>query len=257
MIKELNSEEPTDARWDLLGKSALPQDQFREAADDVNKFLEEGRIHIERILSEANGLGIEIHFGSALDFGCGLGRQAQALCRHFKHVTGVDVWAAVVAEANKLNKFVDKCDYLVNKSSDLSRFQDGTFDMIHSYVVLQHIHPSFSMKYISEFARVLHPGGLLVFQLPSRRRDSTFARRFRLILNPHLPTTVLKTIMKTRYGSVKRTRYEMYEIKRERVVRLLAELDLKVIAVTPDNHLLGWESFWYWCEKRKRVTNRT
>jgi SAM-dependent methyltransferase len=40
--------------------------------------------------------------------------------------------------------------------------------MILSWITLQHMRPRYARRYISEFLRVLAPGGLLVFQYPSK-----------------------------------------------------------------------------------------
>jgi hypothetical protein len=55
----------------------------------------------------------------------------------------------------------------VNDRDDLALFESGVFDLIYSDIVLQHIAPEFSTRYVQEFTRVLAPGGVAVFQLPS------------------------------------------------------------------------------------------
>jgi SAM-dependent methyltransferase len=40
--------------------------------------------------------------------------------------------------------------------------------LIYTSVVLQHMEPQLSIRYLREFARVLRPGGILVFQIPDR-----------------------------------------------------------------------------------------
>ena len=57
--------------------------------------------------------------------------------------------------------------YHLNPVSDLRLFPDDHFDFIYSNIVLQHMEPGYSRKYIQEFIRILVPGGLVVFQLPS------------------------------------------------------------------------------------------
>src|SRR5262249_5547329 len=44
---------------------------------------------------------------------------------------------------------------------------DAAFDLVYSNVVLQHMEPEYSARYIHEFTRILAPGGVAVFQLPS------------------------------------------------------------------------------------------
>src|SRR5207248_4370527 len=61
-----------------------------------------------------------------------------------------------------------RCHFVVNPANDLTLFPDDSFDLIYSSLVLQHMRPEYSLNYIKEFLRVLAPGGLLVFQIPSR-----------------------------------------------------------------------------------------
>src|SRR5262249_53742407 len=46
-------------------------------------------------------------------------------------------------------------------------FRDGVFDLVISLIVLQHVPAALSVRYLLEFARVLRPGGVMAFQLPS------------------------------------------------------------------------------------------
>ena len=51
---------------------------------------------------------------------------------------------------------------------DLTVFSDASFDLVASDIVLQHLPDRATVEgYLAEFVRVLKPGGLLVFQLPS------------------------------------------------------------------------------------------
>ena len=57
---------------------------------------------------------------------------------------------------------------MCNPAGDLSRFTDGSIDMIYSWITLQHVQPRYARRYMQEFLRVLAPGGLLLFQYPSQ-----------------------------------------------------------------------------------------
>ena len=61
--------------------------------------------------------------------------------------------------------------YLLNGRSDLASIADGSADLVHSSVVLQHIPPELAEGYIREFLRVAKPGGGLIFQVPSHLSD--------------------------------------------------------------------------------------
>jgi SAM-dependent methyltransferase len=139
---------------------------------DLEEFLRTGVDEIDELLAWLQKLGVEVRPGRALDFGCGVGRLTQALARHFTECDGVDIAPSMIERARLLNQFGENCRYHVNDRDDLALFGDGAFDLIYSDIVLQHIAPEFSAKYVKEFTRVLAPGGVAVFQLPSHPLDS-------------------------------------------------------------------------------------
>ncbi len=134
---------------------------------DIDEFLATGVDEIDALLAWLRELGVAYAHGRALDFGCGVGRLTQALARTFGECDGVDIAPSMVQRANELNRFGEHCRYHVNDRDDLALFADGTFDLVYSDIVLQHIAPEFSARYVREFTRVLAPGGVVVFQLPS------------------------------------------------------------------------------------------
>lgn len=105
--------------------------------------------------------------GRALDFGCGVGRLAQALAPHFDHVTGVDVAASMVERARRFDRSRGNVEYVVNVRPDLACFADRSFDFVLTASVLQHMRPDYQLGYLREFVRVLRPGGCAFFQLPT------------------------------------------------------------------------------------------
>src|SRR5207253_2739240 len=114
---------------------------------------------------------------------------------------------------------------------DLSCFADGEFDLVVSDIVLQHM-PSTNLikSYISEFLRVLHPGGLAIFQLPSHigllRRIQWRRRLYRAMRSVGFSEHLLYE----RLGLVPMAMRSLPEAAvREHVARLGGEL-LKVIA---------------------------
>jgi len=108
---------------------------------------------------------ISVPAGDALDFGCGIGRLTQAMAPHFTSVTGVDVSQPMIDLAREKNSHGDSVRYICNTRPDLSEFPDGSFDFILSAIVLQHMRPLYSLRYLGEFLRILRPGGLLFFQI--------------------------------------------------------------------------------------------
>jgi SAM-dependent methyltransferase len=153
-----------DPYWAILSE---PDRRFGRW--DRETFLTSGRNEIDEVLREGARFGLPVAHRDALDFGCGAGRLTQALSRHFERCLGLDVAEQMISEARQLAAGIENCQFAVHHSPELDSLETGTFDLVVSRLVLQHI-PSADAKarYISEFVRVLRPGGLLAFQLPSR-----------------------------------------------------------------------------------------
>ena len=146
---------------------------FRETRGnqwDPELFFARGRKEISAALEGLSKLGLEIRRDRALDFGCGVGRLTQALCEEFEDVVGVDISSSMVDAARRFNRHGERCRYIVNTSDSLDSLEDAGFDFIYSNITLQHIPPEASVSYIEEFIRLLRPGGIALFQIPSGPR---------------------------------------------------------------------------------------
>ncbi len=154
-----------DPLWAILSDPSKKDGKW-----NIARFFQTGVSEIASLLYELDSRQIALHRGSALDFGCGAGRLTQALGPQFNRVVGVDISPEMVAVATRLNRFPQRVSYVSNHAANLKVFGDGTFNFIVSNIVLQHIPPAIARQYLQEFLRVLAPGGILVFQLPSHRR---------------------------------------------------------------------------------------
>ena len=76
----------------------------------------------------------------------------------------------MIESAEQYNKFRHRCEYRVNTTDDLTQLDDASFNFVYSNISLQHSPPEASSKYIAEFFRVLRPGGVALFQIPSGPR---------------------------------------------------------------------------------------
>lgn len=138
---------------------------------DVEEFVSSGRAHIAKLLRSLEDARASFQPGVCLDFGCGVGRLTIPLSESFARTIGVDVAASMVDAARRFLRPGDRCEFVVNRDPDLRQFPQATFDVVHSCLVLQHIPPDVSLRYIAEFFRVAKPGGLVVFQLPAETRS--------------------------------------------------------------------------------------
>ena len=160
-----------DPLWAILSDPTKAGRQW-----DLPRFLETGRREISLLFYQLRALGLSVERRAALDFGCGVGRLSQPLASHFERVVGVDVSAEMIRLANAINQHPDRVRYVCNVRDDLEIFPAGEFSFIYSNVVLQHIVPDRALLYLGEMLRVLAPGGLLVFQLPSHLRPEAEQR---------------------------------------------------------------------------------
>jgi SAM-dependent methyltransferase len=136
----------------------------------LKSFFQTGAREISLLMHDLQRFGISPARERALDFGCGVGRLTLPLSSHFRHVMGVDVSPTMIEHARRLNPRADRVSYVVNDASDLRQFPSNGFDFIYSNIVLQHVPPELALSYVHEFFRLLAPGGLTVFQLPSHAR---------------------------------------------------------------------------------------
>lgn len=155
-----------DPLWAILSDPAKKGRKWR-AAD----FFETGRREISVLMFRLRVKGIPVARGQALDFGCGIGRLSQALAPHFDRVAGVDISETMIKLAGLANQFPEKVRYFRSEDENLALFGDAEFDFIYTNIVLQHIRPEIVRGYWVGFRRILKPGGLLIFQLPSHPRE--------------------------------------------------------------------------------------
>ena len=146
----------------------------------VDDFFASGDAHVKKWLRILRELGATFYPGTCLDFGCGVGRLTRPLSESFLSTVGIDVAKSMIAVARRYNRN-PRCRFVVNRDPDLRSINASTFDFVHSCLVLQHIPPDVTIKYIEEFFRVAKPDGLIVFQLPAERySEETITERYRL-----------------------------------------------------------------------------
>ncbi len=209
---------------------------------DEGEFFATGDTEISEVMAVLERHGAPSGAARALDFGCGLGRLSQALAAHYETVDGVDISEPMIEGAKVLARQPTGVDesrlrYHLNTKADLSIFEDESFDLVFSLITLQHMRPEFSRSYIAEFCRLVRPGGVVFFQLPTHR------------------TTALKRLRGAAGRTMRKVRrsllggepvMEMYGTPRKDVEALLTTGGLRVLDVLPDE-LAGpsWQSFRY------------
>jgi ubiquinone/menaquinone biosynthesis C-methylase UbiE len=237
--------------WDLLGKkdplwAVLGLENKRGNRWRVDEFFATGQDEIEEVTKYVEALGVELDHRNALDFGCGVGRLTQALADRFDVVWGVDIAPSMIEQAKHFDRHPGTCHYLLNERADLRMFESASFGFIYSNIVLQHVEPRYQRSYMKEFVRVLTPGGVLVFQLPSDRieRESGTWGRLKQAIKSVAPAPILNAYKRIRWG--RRALIEMWGMPRDEVTGLLLGEGATILDVRADGFAgANWAGFRY------------
>lgn len=159
--------------WTRLGAAdplwaVLVEEDKRGGRWDAEEFLALGRRDVERSRQHLAALGLPTTWDRALDFGCGAGRLSQALAQHADEVIGLDVSAPMLETARSLDRSDGRCSFRLSADPDLRAFPDGSFDLVYTERVLQHLPRPVLETYLAEFVRVLRPGGVALLHCTTR-----------------------------------------------------------------------------------------
>lgn len=156
MRRDWNARAREDANYYVaFGRRGQDDTEFFATAEDLMRYMRE---EVQRLPAASRR--------AALEIGCGPGRLMRPASELFREIHGIDVSDEMVRlAAEKLRDIPHACVHSTN-GSNLSIFDNDTFDFIYSYAVFQHI-PSREVvfEYLSEARRVLRPGGILWCQL--------------------------------------------------------------------------------------------
>jgi ubiquinone/menaquinone biosynthesis C-methylase UbiE len=215
-----------DPLWAILTTPDKKGNRWR-----LDEFLQTGRDEVAELMARIEHLSVPARRRSALDFGCGVGRLTQALADHFESVVGVDISTSMLELAGRVNRHGARCRYVLNSASNLAIFESGTFDLIYSRLVLQHLPPRLERAYLTEMIRVLAPGGLLVFQLPSGEPAPVVGRGLKAVL----PLRVVQLVRQLRRRLTGlSSALETHGLPPDAVRRIVSASGAVMVDVTPD-----------------------
>lgn len=231
--------------WNKLGETTPLQSMLAVPVSrritKVEEYFAFGKAHTDELLTYIESLGMSPKRRKAVDFGCGLGRSTQALADYFEEVYGMDIAPSILELAASYNRHPLRCQYVLNETNDLSRFEDESVDFICCFGVLQAVSPDMSQDYIREFIRILVPGGVLVFQLPSEPARTLKGFVFRVA-----PTSLLNLYRRAKYGM------EVYAMRESDVRKVIDSAGGILLKVREDStHRVGesWLSLEYFVSK--------
>lgn len=243
--------------WDGLGKVdplwailAYPERHHGGWNGHEEDFFATGRQAVDEVMAMLDGAGATpARTERALDFGCGAGRLTQGLAGHFDRADGVDIAASMVELARSHNRAGERVEYHLNEQPDLSLFDDDSFDFLLSIIVLQHIPNALKTGYLAEFVRVLRPGGVAAFTVPSHGDWSIegIVRR--------VPNSWQNVYRRRRYGYD--DVMEFHPLKRAKVEKVLRDAGAEIVHVEQE-YMAGprYTSFMYVIRKPDTSADR-
>ncbi|MCW2543162.1 MAG: ubiquinone biosynthesis protein [Frankiales bacterium] len=231
--------------WERFGDAdpmwAILSDPSKRGSWDPVQFFASGRGQVQGVMATVDQKYPGLSHGDALDFGCGLGRLTQPLAELFQRAVGVDISEPMVVQARQLNQAGDRCQFVHNTRADLQQFPDESFDLVYSHIVLQHIPQPFTKAYLAEFRRVLRPGGVATFTLPSHPAPTLRGTVYRL-----LPFGLINAYKRRRDGAL----MAMHSIRRTHLEAHLRSVGFQVDDVVQDSSGgPNWVSYRYFVSR--------
>lgn len=171
--------------WRIWGNTdpyygVLARPQFRRSALDeysLRQFFLSGQMHVDHVVDVLRRHFPHDHkLNHVLDYGCGVGRLVIPFAERFEHVTGIDLSPSMLEEAsrNTIQRNLQNVQLL--SADKLDCLPAHSFDLIHSYIVFQHIPVNRGKRILRRLLEILKPGGLGAIHV-TFLRDASLARR--------------------------------------------------------------------------------
>jgi SAM-dependent methyltransferase len=164
-----------------------------------------GRMETESLFAR---LGADPRGGTCVEVGCGPGRMTAVLAERFDRVIGVDVSPAMLEQA-RVNVPDPRVEFRAVSGERLDTVEDAVADVVVCYLVLQHLASrDVVLSYLSEFARVLAPGGEALIQLPVLD-GGLLPRAWRAVRSAAVPLTARRPNQRAAFRGFRLTNREL------------------------------------------------
>lgn len=196
-----------DKSWERFGSTnpyygVITNARFKGSSlsgAEKKSFFRSGEEHIENVFANAGSIfDSKINCGTALDFGCGVGRLTLPLAHRFKRVLAMDISPSMldVAKKNCADADVKNVEFLISDDA-LSRLTDDV-DFIHSYIVLQHIPVRRGLRILSAMLDRLRDGGIAAIDVPLNTHSSPVRRMVSAAKKHFIPLQYLHNLLRLR-----------------------------------------------------------
>lgn len=165
-----------DPFWSVITSEKFSRDSISD--ESKQEFYRSGEESC-RFLTDSlkrNDISLD-RLSSCLEFGCGTGRITGHLAKLFKNVIACDISKPhlKIAEEHAIRENIKNVSFRdIYSPHELSEIKKGV-DVIFSMIVLQHNPPPLIAEYIKAFFKILNPGGVAFFQVPTHKKGYSFS----------------------------------------------------------------------------------
>jgi cyclopropane fatty-acyl-phospholipid synthase-like methyltransferase len=235
-----------DKSWEKFGSTdpyyaVCTQPQYKSNNLDgqsLEEFFNSGKDHVTEVLKnlrEKFGLENNHFFANVLDFGCGTGRLLIPFSDHAKKVVGIDISQPMIDEAEKnlAIRNINNVDLI--KSTDISDLNLSVcFDLVHSYIVLQHIPTEKGYTIIDKLISIVCKGGYGALHLTYANHKSTFKNKIYAVKNRYFWIRKLGFLLQGKPINTPVMQMNNYNI--EKVFRIFLSHSITKISVDFTDH---------------------
>jgi 2-polyprenyl-3-methyl-5-hydroxy-6-metoxy-1,4-benzoquinol methylase len=148
----------TDAYWAVLTDERFRRENFTEQSRE--SFFVSGEANIRDVFDTIRShLDPVFAPRRALDFGCGVGRVLLPLAYRCAEVVGVDVSETMLREATANCQARGVENVTLVKGDDELSGVCGLFDLVHTFIVLQHVPVERGERIFRRLVELVRPGG--------------------------------------------------------------------------------------------------
>jgi len=236
----------TDRAWKIYGESdpyfgVITDGRFMKGRMDSAakaEFFSSGETYISKAFDVVrSSIAPDFVPKRGLDFGCGVGRLTIPLGRRCETVVGVDISPSMLDEARKnaIEAGLSNAEFVA--SDDQLTRATGSFDLVHSFIVFQHIRPARGEAILRQLLGRLTEDGIGILHFTyANLAETSLERRARRRLRERFPTLYdLRNVVKTGgqlsasevasrlRESLRRPHMQMYRYDLNRLFEMLQE----------------------------------
>jgi ubiquinone/menaquinone biosynthesis C-methylase UbiE len=169
----------SDRAWEEWGRrepyfGVLTHPKFRRAQmteQDRGEFFYSGELHVDKVMQVIRRhIDASFNPSSILDFGCGVGRTTIPFARLSSQVVGADVSSTMLQEAKRNCEAHQVRNVRLVVTDDSLAQLDGSFDLVHSFIVFQHIPHDRGMVIFRNLLARVRTGGVCAIHFSHSKR---------------------------------------------------------------------------------------